>query len=201
MAHSSTMEKLGSPAPGFDLQNFNTGYSDNMVSLETFKNYPALLVVFICNHCPYVIHIRDSFISFSTEYESKGLGVVAISSNDVVSYPDDSPEKMRDDALKYAYPFPYLFDENQEVAKAYRAACTPDFFLYDKERTLVYRGQYDSSRPKNSVPVTGEDIRKATEEVLNGDIITAEQIPSMGCNIKWKKGSEPDYFFHNEKHV
>jgi len=153
------------------------------------------LVVFICNHCPYVIHIRDSFISFSTEYESKGLGIVAISSNDVVSYPDDSPEKMRDEALKYAYPFPYLFDENQNVAKAYRAACTPDFFLYDNERTLVYRGQYDSSRPKNSVPVTGEDMRKATEALLNGDIIPAEQMPSMGCNIKWKKGSEPDYFF------
>ena len=129
MAHSSTMEKLGSPAPGFDLQNFNTGYSDNMVSLETFKNYPALLVVFICNHCPYVIHIRESFISFSTEYESKGLGVVAISSNNVVSYPDDSPEKIRDDALKYVYPFPYLFDENQEVAKRIALLARRIFFF------------------------------------------------------------------------
>ena len=195
MAHNSTMERLGTSAPGFELQNFNTDYSEKMVSLENFENYPALLVVFICNHCPYVIHIRDSFISFSTEYESKGLGVVAISSNDVVSYPDDSPEKMRDDALKYAYPFPYLFDENQEVAKAYRAACTPDFFLYDKERSLVYRGQYDSSRPKNSIPVTGEDLREATETLLKGKKITAEQLPSMGCNIKWKNGGEPDYFF------
>ena len=195
MAHSSTMEKLGAPASDVYLQNFNTGYNENIFSLETFKNYPALLVVFICNHCPYVIHIRDSFISFATEYESKGLGIVAISSNDIENHPDDSPEKMRDNSLKYAYPFPYLFDENQEVAKAYRAACTPDFFLYDKDRTLVYRGQYDSSRPKNSIPVTGEDIREATETLLKGEKITAEQSPSMGCNIKWKKGAEPDYFF------
>ena len=189
------MEKLGSTAPIFELPNFNPGYSENMVSLETFNKYPALLIVFICNHCPYVIHIRDSFLSFSNEYESKGLGIVAISSNDVGSYPDDSPDKMREDALKYAYPFPYLFDGNQEVAKSYRAACTPDFFLYDKERKLVYRGQYDSSRPKNSVSVTGEDIRRATEALLNGEKLTEEQLPSMGCNIKWKKGSEPDYFF------
>ncbi len=196
MAHSSTMVNLGSSAPEFELKNFNTGYSASMVSLETVKNYPALLIVFICNHCPYVIHIRDSFLSFSNEYESKGLGIVAISSNDVLSYPDDSPERMRDDALKYDYSFPYLFDENQEIAKAYRAACTPDFFLYDKERKLVYRGQYDSSRPKNSIPVTGEDIRKATESLLKNEKIPAEQIPSMGCNIKWKKGAEPDYFSH-----
>ena len=195
MAHISTMERLGTSAPGFELQNFNTDYKEKMVSLENFENYPALLVVFICNHCPYVIHIRDSFLDFSNEYQSKGLGIIAISSNDILSYPDDSPEKMRDDALKYAYPFPYLFDENQEVAKAYRAACTPDFFLYDKERSLVYRGQYDSSRPKNSVPVTGQDIRKATDALLNGEKINPEQLPSMGCNIKWKKGGEPDYFF------
>ena len=195
MAHISTMESLGTSAPGFKLQNFNTDYKEKMVSLENFENYPALLVVFICNHCPYVIHIRNSFLDFSNEYQSKGLGIIAISSNDILSYPDDSPEKMRDDALKYAYPFPYLFDENQEVAKAYRAACTPDFFLYDNERSLVYRGQYDSSRPKNSIPVTGEDIREATETLLKGEKITAEQSPSMGCNIKWKKGAEPDYFF------
>ena len=195
MAHISTMERLGTSAPEFELQNFNTDYKEKMVSLENFENYPALLVVFICNHCPYVIHIRDSFLDFSNEYQSKGLGIIAISSNDILSYPDDSPEKMRDDALKYAYPFPYLFDENQEVAKAYRAACTPDFFLYDKERSLVYRGQYDSSRPKNSIPVTGEDLRDATENLIKGEKITAEQSPSMGCNIKWKNGAEPDYFF------
>ena len=195
MAHISTMERLGTSAPGFELQNFNNDYNEKMVSLENFQNYPALLVVFICNHCPYVIHIRDSFLDFSNEYQSKGLGIIAISSNDILSYPDDSPEKMRDDAIKYAYPFPYLFDENQEVAKAYRAACTPDFFLYDKERSLVYRGQYDSSRPKNSIPVTGEDLRESTETLLKGEKITAEQLPSMGCNIKWKNGAEPDYFF------
>ena len=195
MAHISTMERLGTSAPRFELQNFNTDYSEKMVSLKNFENYPALLVVFICNHCPYVVHIRDSFLGFSNEYQSKGLGIIAISSNDILSYPDDSPEKMRDDALKYAYPFPYLFDENQEVAKAYRAACTPDFFLYDKERSLVYRGQYDSSRPKNSIPVTGEDLRESTETLLKGEKITAEQLPSMGCNIKWKNGAEPDYFF------
>ena len=195
MAHISTMERLGTYAPGFELQNFNTGYSEKIVSLENFENHPALLVVFICNHCPYVIHIIDSFLGFSNEYQSKGLCIIAISSNDILSYPDDSPEKMRDDALKYAYPFPYLFDENQEVAKAYRAACTPDFFLYDKERSLVYRGQYDSSRPKNSIPVTGKDLREATETLLKGEKISAEQLPSMGGNIKWKNGAEPDYFF------
>jgi len=195
VAHTSTMVKLGAPAPKFDLQNVNNNFNEKTVSLEKFVNYPALLVAFICNHCPYVIHIRDSFLSFSREYESKGLGIVAINSNDVLSYPDDSPEKMKDDAIRYAYPFPYLFDENQEIAKAYSAACTPDFFLYDKKRTLVYRGQYDSSRPKNSIPVTGEDIRKATDALLNGENIHAEQLPSMGCNIKWKKGFEPEYFF------
>lgn len=194
MAHKSTMEKLGLSAPGFVLQNFNVGTGEQTVSLETFKEYPALLVVFICNHCPYVVHIRESFVSFVSDYQEKGLGVVAISSNDVESYPDDSPEKMSDDAAKYSYPFPYLFDESQEIAKAYRAACTPDFFLYDKERNLVYRGQYDSSRPKNSVPVTGEDLRNATNALLQGSVIPAEQMPSMGCNIKWKKGGEPDYF-------
>ena len=152
------------------------------------------MVVFICNHCPYVVHIRDSFVSFVSEYHEKGLGVVAISSNDVESYPDDSPEQMTEDAVKYSYPFPYLFDESQEIAKAYRAACTPDFFLYDRNRTLVYRGQYDSSRPKNSEPVTGEDLRNATNALIQNSIIPTEQKPSMGCNIKWKKGREPDYF-------
>ena len=162
--------------------------------METFEKYPALLVVFICNHCPYVVHIRDSFVGFVSEYHEKGLGVVAISSNDVESYPDDSPEQMTEDAVKYSYPFPYLFDESQEIAKAYRAACTPDFFLYDRKRTLVYRGQYDSSRPKNSKPVTGEDLRNAANALIQNSIIPTEQKPSMGCNIKWKKGREPDYF-------
>jgi peroxiredoxin len=188
------MEKLGIPAPGFSLPNLNAVVKEQTVSLETFEEYPALLVVFICNHCPYVVHIRDSFVSFVSEYDEKGLGVVAISSNDVESYPDDSPEQMTEDAVKYSYPFPYLFDESQKIAKAYRAACTPDFFLYDRKRTLVYRGQYDSSRPKNSEPVTGEDLRNATNALILNSIIPTEQKPSMGCNIKWKKGGEPDYF-------
>ena len=194
MAHISTMEKLGIPAPGFSLPNLNAVVKGQTVSLETFEEYPALLVVFICNHCPYVVHIRDSFVSFVSEYDEKGLGVVAISSNDVESYPDDSPEQMTEDAVKFSYPFPYLFDESQEIAKAYRAACTPDFFLYDRKRTLVYRGQYDSSRPKNSEPVTGKDLRNATNALIQNSIIQTEQKPSMGCNIKWKKGGEPDYF-------
>ena len=194
MAHISTMEKLGLPAPGFSLQNLNAGVNEQTVSLETFEEFPALLVPFICNHCPYVVHIRDSFVSFVSEYHEKGLGVVAISANDVESYPVDSPEKMTEDSAKYSSPFPYLFDESQEIAKAYRAACTPDFFLYDRNRTLVYRGQYDSSRPKNSEPVTGEGLRNATNALIQGSIIPTEQKPSMGCNIKWKKGGEPNYF-------
>ncbi len=133
MAHKSTMEKLGLPAPGFELPNLNLEKGEKLVSLESFKEYPALLVVFICNHCPYVVHIRDSFVNFVTEFQKKGLGVVAISSNDVESFPDDSPEKMSEEAANYSYPFPYLFDESQEIAKAYRAACTPDFFLNDKD--------------------------------------------------------------------
>jgi len=194
MAHISTMENLCILAPGFSLPNLNAVVKEQTVSLETFEEYPALLVVFICNHCPYVVHIRDSFVSFVSEYHEKGLGVVAISSNDVESYPDDSPEQMTEDAVKYSYPFPYLFDESQEIAKAYRAACTPDFFLYDRKRTLVYRGQYDSSRPKKSEPVTGEDLRNASNALVLNSLLPTEQKPSMGCNIKWKKGREPDYF-------
>ena len=195
MAHKSTMDKIGLSAPGFDLQNYNPNIGEETVSLKDYYEYPALLVVFICNHCPYVVHIRDSFISFVSEFNKKGLGVVAISSNDIETYPEDNPQKMTEDSLKYSYPFPYLFDESQDVAKAYKAACTPDFFLYDKNRTLVYRGQYDSSRPKNSEPVTGKDLRKATNELIKGEsILSSTQKPSMGCNIKWKKGREPDYF-------
>ena len=195
MAHKSTMNKLGLSAPGFYLQNFNPNIGEGTVSLKNYDEYPGLLVVFICNHCPYVVHIRDSFISFVSEFDKKGLGVVAISSNDIETHPEDNPQKMTEDSLKYSYPFPYLFDESQDVAKAYKAACTPDFFLYDKNRTLVYRGQYDSSRPKNSEPVTGKDLRKATNELIKGEsILSSTQKPSMGCNIKWKKGREPDYF-------
>jgi len=187
MAHISTMEKLGIPAPGFSLPNLNTVIKGQTVSLETFEEYPALLVVFICNHCPYVVHIRDSFVSFVSEYDEKGLGVVAISSNDVESYPDDSPEQMTENAVKYSYPFPYLFDESQEIAKAYRAACTPDFFLYDRKRTLVYRGQYDSSRPKNSEPVTGEDLRNATNALIQNSIIQENRSQVWDVILNGKK--------------
>ena len=194
MAHQSTMEKLGMSAPRFNLSNFNHRENTKTVALDHFEEYPALLVAFICNHCPYVIHIRDSFISFVSEFNKKGLGVVAINSNDISSHPEDSPQKMHAESKKYSYPFPYLFDESQEIAKAYRAACTPDFFLYNEKRELAYRGQYDSSRPKNDIPVTGEDLRRASIEVMSGKSVTIKQMPSMGCNIKWKKGNEPDYF-------
>ncbi len=188
------METLGMSAPRFNLKNFNPKEKTDTVSLDNFKEYPALLVAFICNHCPYVIHIRDSFIDFVSEFNRKGLGVVAINSNDISSYPEDSPQKMHDESEKYAYPFPYLFDETQDIAKAYKAACTPDFFLYNNKRELAYRGQYDSSRPKNDIPVTGEDLRIATIEVIGGKSVTIKQKPSMGCNIKWRKGNEPGYF-------
>ena len=194
MAHSSTMEKLGSPAPVFNLKNWNPLLQQESYELDSFKNQTSLLVAFFCNHCPYVVHIRESFVHFANEYEPKGLGVVAISSNDIEAYSDDRPEKMSEDARKYSYSFPYLFDETQEVAKAYRAACTPDFFLYDENRKLVYRGQYDSSRPKNTNPVTGEDLKNAVDALIQGNSIPENQIPSMGCNIKWKSGMEPDYF-------
>ena len=194
MAHSSTMEKLGSQAPDFNLKNWNPLLEQEAYGLSSFVDQPSLLVAFFCNHCPYVVHLRDSFVGFSREYQQKGLAVVAISSNDVETYPEDSPEKMNEDARNYSYPFPYLYDESQEVAKSYRAACTPDFFLYAENRKLVYRGQYDSSRPKNSNPVTGEDLRKAVDALIQGNVIPENQIPSMGCNIKWKSGMEPDYF-------
>ena len=194
MAHSSTMEKLGSPAPDFNLNNWNPLLQQERYQLDSFKNQTSLLVAFFCNHCPYVVHIRESFVHFANEYEPKGLGVVAISSNDIKAYPDDRPKKMSEDARNYSYSFPYLFDETQEVAKAYRAACTPDFFLYDENRKLVYRGQYDSSRPKNTNPVTGEDLKNAVDALIQGNSIPENQIPSMGCNIKWKSGMEPDYF-------
>ncbi len=188
------MEKLCSPASDFNLKNWNPLLQQESYGLDSFKNHRSLLVAFFCNHCPYVVHIRESFVHFANEYEPKGLGVVAISSNDIEAYPDDRPEKMSEDAQNYSYSFPYLFDETQEVAKAYRAACTPDFFLYDENRKLVYRGQYDSSRPKNTNPVTGEDLKNAVDALIQGNSIPENQIPSMGCNIKWKSGMEPDYF-------
>ena len=186
----STMLDLGTPAPEFQLPD-TTGQT---VSLADFKDAKALLVIFMCNHCPYVIHIREALAKFTEEYQAKGLAVVGISSNDVANYPDDSPEKMVEEAKSAGYTFPYLYDESQEVAKAYRAACTPDFFLFDADKKLVYRGQFDDSRPKSEIPVTGKDLRAAADAVLAGQPVPQDQKPSMGCNIKWKPGNAPDYF-------
>ncbi len=187
----STMVPLGTPAPGFSLPEPATG---RIVSLEDFRDAPALLVVFLCNHCPYVKHIRHALAGFARQYQARGLAIVGINSNDAGQYPDDAPDKMVEEARQVGYPFPYLYDETQEVAKAHRAACTPDFFLYDRERRLAYRGQFDDSRPGNDVPVTGRDLRAAVEAVLTGRPAPQDQKPSLGCNIKWKPGNEPDYF-------
>ncbi|MEX1062828.1 MAG: thioredoxin family protein [Balneolaceae bacterium] len=191
MAVNSTMLELGTKAPDFSLPD---SISSRQYTLSEFEGNAALLVMFICNHCPYVKHIRDGLIDYATTYMPKGVGVVAISSNDVNDYPEDSPEKMKEEAEKYGYPFPYLYDETQEVARAYRAACTPDFFLFDEKLRLAYRGQFDDSKPKNDKPVTGRDLREATDRVLAGEKVQGGQRPSIGCNIKWKKGNEPDYF-------
>jgi thiol-disulfide isomerase/thioredoxin len=164
-----------------------------MVSLADFSDAKALLVVFICNHCPYVIHIRDEFIRFAREYQSKGLAVVAISANDISTHPADGPDKMTDTSKQYGFTFPYLYDETQQVAQAYQAACTPDFFLFDADRKLFYRGQFDKSRPGNSEPINGQDLRAAVTAALAGHAAPLEQTPSMGCNIKWKTGNEPIY--------
>jgi len=152
------------------------------------------VVMFICNNCPYVKHIRGGLVQLANDYQSRGVGLVAISSNDVANYPEDSPAKMAEEAKSAGYTFPYLYDATQAVAKAYRAACTPDFFLFDRGRRLVYRGQLDASRPGNGIPVTGRDLRAALDAVLAGKAPSLLQTPSMGCNIKWKRGSEPEYF-------
>lgn len=183
------MLPLGSAAPNFSLPNVD----GSTVSLSDFKGEP-LVVVFMCNHCPFVIHVRAELAAFADEYQNKGMKIVGISSNDVDNYPQDGPEKMKEEAASAGYSFPYLFDETQDVAKAYRAACTPDFFVFDKEHHLVYRGQMDDSRPQSGIPVTGADLRAACDAVLVGDPVTDDQKPSIGCNIKWKAGSEPDYF-------
>ena len=186
----STMLSLGTKAPDFALP----AVSGRTVSLSDYADSDALLVVFMCNHCPYVKHIQHHFAALAKEYQERGVGIVGISSNDVANYPEDSPELMKEEARDAGYTFEYLYEESQEVAKSYRAACTPDFFLFDGDRKLVYRGQMDSSRPGNDIPLTGEDLRAALDALLSGKKIPQEQRPSMGCNIKWKPGSEPDYF-------
>ena len=186
---ASTMLPLGTAAPDFSLVNVD----GSTVSLADFTGKP-LLVVFMCNHCPFVIHLRSALAAFGDEYQAKGLGFVGISSNDVEAYPQDGPELMKAEAAHAGYNFPYLFDADQSVAKSYKAACTPDFFLFDADHTLVYRGQFDSSRPGNEVAITGDDLKTACDAVLAGKDVSADQLPSIGCNIKWKAGSEPDYF-------
>jgi peroxiredoxin len=186
----STMLELGTTAPQFSLPDT----SGKLVSRDDFKGAKGLLVIFMCNHCPYVIHIRQALAAFAREYQTKGLAVVGINSNDAANYPDDAPEKMAAEAAHAGYTFPYLYDESQAVAKAYKAACTPDLFLFDSNMRLVYRGQFDDSRPKNDEPVTGSDLRGAADALLAHQPIAAEQKPSLGCNIKWKPGNEPEYY-------
>ena len=185
---ASTMLQLGTRAPEFSLSNIDS----SVVSLADFADKKGLLVVFMCNHCPFIKHLRKELAEFCNEYQGKGLGVVGISSNDVANYPDDSPEKMAEEAADAGYQFPYLYDESQEVAKAYKAACTPDFFLFDAGMALAYRGQFDDSRPGNDLPVTGADLRAACDQVLAGESVPVEQKPSIGCNIKWVEA--PEYF-------
>jgi len=190
VATPSTMLNLGTQAPDFSLPDT----AGNTVSLSDFASAPALLVMFICNHCPFVKHVAPELAALGREYQDKGVAVVAINANDVANYPDDAPDKMSREARQRGYTFPYLYDQTQEVTKAYRAACTPDFFLFDADRTLVYRGQLDDSRPSNNTPVTGADLRAALDAVLAGRRVSEEQIPSLGCNIKWRPGNAPEYF-------
>ena len=186
----STMLELGTTLPSFSLPDFD----GKTVSDADFKGSNALLVAFICKHCPFVRHIRSEFARFAKEYEAKGLKVVAIMSNSVEEFPEDGPEGMKQEAAEAGYVFPYLYDADQKVAKTFKAACTPDLFLFDGNRRLAYRGQFDGSRPKNNVPVTGADLRAATDAVLAGQKPSEQQRPSMGCNIKWYPGNEPEYF-------
>jgi peroxiredoxin len=184
------MVPIGTRAPDFSLPDTN----NRIIRRDDFTSAPALLVAFICNHCPYVKHIRAGLTEFSRQYQAKGLAIVGINSNDADAYPEDGPEHMVTEARAAGYAFPYLYDATQAVAKAYRAACTPDFFLFDANQRLVYRGQFDDSRPGNSAPVTGKDLRAACDAALAGKPVPATQKPSAGCNIKWKPGNEPDYF-------
>lgn len=180
----SNMFPLGAKAPDFTLPDVVSGKT---VTLDELKSDKATVIMFICNHCPFVKHVQAELVRLANDYIPKGVSFIAINSNDVENYPEDSPEKMKEVAEKLGYPFPYLFDETQEVAKAYQAACTPDFYIFDGELKCVYRGQLDDSRPSNNIPVTGESIRTALDQILSGQEVTVEQKPSIGCNIKWKQ--------------
>lgn len=183
----STMLPLGTPAPDFRLPDTD----GKLVALDDFRDAPALVVAFICNHCPYVKHVRHELAALAKEYQQRGVAFVGISANDAENYPDDSPAMMAREKAEIGYTFPYLHDETQSVARAYQAACTPDFFVFGPDHTLVYRGQLDDSRPGNGVPVSGKDLRGALDAVLEGRPVAGAQRPSMGCNIKWKRGNEP----------
>ena len=187
---ASTMLPLGTQAPDFSLINID----GKTVSLSDFRGKKALVVIFMCNHCPYVKHVASELTRVSNDYMPKGVGFVGISSNDIVAHPDDSPEMMKAEAAKQGYAFPYLYDADQSVAVAYKAACTPDIFVFDSSHRLVYRGQLDDSRPKTDKPLTGKDLRSALDSLLAGESVASEQRPSIGCNIKWRNGGEPEYF-------
>ena len=190
VATPSTMLPLGTLLPAFALPDFD----GRTVSTAQYEDARALLVAFICQHCPFVRHIRSEFARFAREYQPRGLVLLAVNSNDIGAFPEDGPEGMRQEAQAFDYVFPYLFDESQDVAKMFRAACTPDLFLFDASRRLVYRGQFDDSRPRAATPITGRDIRAAVDAVLESRDVSRVQRPSIGCNIKWKPGNEPDYF-------
>jgi peroxiredoxin len=187
---ASTMLALGTKAPDFALPDTVSGKT---IRLESFKNAPGLLIMFICRHCPYVKHVQNEIAKIGRDYKDKQLAIVAISANDVENYPEDAPEKLKEMAQSLKFTFPLCYDESQSVAKAYRASCTPDFFLFDGQHKLVYRGQLDDSRPGNNEPNNGKDLRSAIDAVLAGKSITTEQKSSVGCNIKWKAGKEPNY--------
>ncbi len=189
-ATPSTMLPLGTKAPDFQLPD----PQGKIISLSDFDGSSALLVMFICNHCPFVIHLAGEIAKLAKEYQTRDVAVIAINSNDIENYPADSPAKMAEMIEEYGYSFAYLFDETQEVAKAYHAACTPDFYVFDSNKQLAYRGQFDDSRPSNDVQVTGADLRAALDAVLSGSAVDTDQRPSIGCNIKWIPGNEPEYF-------
>jgi peroxiredoxin len=190
MAVSSTMLPLGTPAPEFSLKDVATGAT---VNRDDFAGTRALLVMFICNHCPYVQHVEEGLAEFGRDYAQSDLAIVAIGSNDIDSFPDDAPSALAERARRLGFGFPYLYDRTQEVAAAYTAMCTPDFFLFGPDQKLVYRGRFDESRPNSGVPVTGKDLRAAVDAVLAGEPVPEEQWPSMGCSIKWKPGNTPAY--------
>lgn len=194
VAKTSTMLPLGTLCPDFALPEPMTGKT---ISLQDFSDKPFLLVAFICNHCPYVKHIIKPFVALMSHYQQKGLAVVAINSNDVTAYPEDSPENMAKLARALGFTFPYLFEESQAVAKSFQAICTPEFYLFDQQRKLYYRGRFDDSTPKNNVPVTGQDLKAALDALLQGSPQPEQQWPAMGCNIKWRSGNEPDYFLYS----